>query len=389
MKNLILSFLLIFLLTASLKADIDLPKGLKGTSIGALWYLDFKAGEDKAGKHYSGWSITRGYINIKKEITPWFSARVTPDVTRDRDGDVKVRLKYLYGRIYFKDFFIITNNFIEFGQIHFPWLDFEEHVNPYRCQGTMFQERNHMFNSADQGIAWFGYFGGEMDKKYKEQVNKYYAGRYGSFALGVYNGSGYHQGEKNTNKALEARITVRPFPDVLPGLQFTYFGILGKGNLSDEGENYKEKTVYFPGTDNPAKGNPPDWYVNTFFISYQSPAFTITAEYARDKGCQNGFYKGDDGKLYRDERDKRGFSFWGMFRIPWYKKLRIWARYDVWDPDLDMTDDIQRRLIGSISYDIYKGVWGCTFLISGERLWHDNPNYHNEHFFQTVLQIKF
>jgi len=54
-----------------------------------------------------------------------------------------------------------------------------------------------------------------------------------------------------------------------------------------------------------------------------------------------------------------------------------------------MTDDIQRRLIGSISYDIYKGVWGCTFLITGERLWHDNPNYHNEHFFQTVFQIKF
>jgi len=164
--------------------------------IGALWYLDFKAGEDKAGKHYSGWSITRGYINIKKKITPWFSARVTPDVTRDRDGDVKVRLKYLYGRIYFK-------------------------------------------------------------------------------------------------------------------------------------------------------------------VSYQVPSFTITAEYARDKGCQNGFYKGNDGKLYRDERDKRGFSFWGMFRIPWYKKLRIWARYDVWDPDLDMTDDIQKRLIGSISYDIYKGVKGC------------------------------
>ena len=36
----------------------------------------------------SGWSIARGYINIKKKITPWFSARVTPDLTRD--GDIKV-----------------------------------------------------------------------------------------------------------------------------------------------------------------------------------------------------------------------------------------------------------------------------------------------------------
>ena len=52
MKNVILSFLLVFLLTTSLKADINLPKGLKGTSIGALWYLDFKAGGDRTGKHY-------------------------------------------------------------------------------------------------------------------------------------------------------------------------------------------------------------------------------------------------------------------------------------------------------------------------------------------------
>ncbi|HEC68217.1 MAG TPA: hypothetical protein ENI35_05345 [Candidatus Desulfofervidus auxilii] len=389
MRSVFLVFLLVFLPLTLLEANIDLPKGLKGVSIGGLWYLDFKSGEDKEGKDYSGWGITRGYINIKKQIMPWFHARVTPDVTRDRDGDVKVRLKYLYGKFYFKNFLFFTNNFIEIGQIHFPWLDFEEHVNPYRCQGTMFQERNHMFNSADQGIAWFGYFGGEMNKKYKEEVNKYYAGRYGSFAFGVYNGSGYHQGEKNTNKALETRITLRPLPNILPGLQFTYFGILGKGNLSNEGENYKEQKVYFPGTDNIATGDPPDWYVNTFFISYQAPAFTITAEYARDKGSQNGFYKGDDGKLYRDERDKRGFSFWGMYRIPWYKKLKVWARYDVWDPNLDSTNDIQRRLITSISHDIYKGVWGCMFLITFEKLWHDNPHYEDEYFGQTVLQLKF
>lgn len=383
-------FMLVFMLMATpLGAEITLPKGLEGTSIGALWYLDFKAGQDRQADHYSGWSIGRGYINIEKEITSWLSARVTPDVTRDIHGDVKVRLKYLYGRLYFRDLSIFTNNFIEIGQIHFPWLDFEEHVNPYRCQGTMFQERNHMFNSADQGIAWFSYFGGQMSEEYKEKVHKYYAGRYGSFCLGVFNGSGYHQGEKNTNKALEARITLRPLPDLLPGLQFTYFGILAKGNLSKEGETYKDgKYAYFPGTSIIAAGDPPDWYVNTFFISYEAPSYTFTFEFARDKGAQDGFYK-EDGEYYRDERDKRGISLWGMLRVPWYKRLRAWARYDIWDPDLSITGNIERRLISSLSYDVYKGVWGCIFLITFERLWHDNPNYHDEHFFQTVLQIKF
>ena len=51
----------------------------------------------------------------------------------------------------------------EVGLGHIPWLDFEESVNPYRCQGTMAIERAGVFNSADLGVSIRGDFGGKLE----------------------------------------------------------------------------------------------------------------------------------------------------------------------------------------------------------------------------------
>ncbi|MDL1971292.1 MAG: hypothetical protein LWW94_10110 [Candidatus Desulfofervidaceae bacterium] len=346
---------------------VELPPALRGIKIGALWYLDYRAGK-KSRESYNHFSITRGYINIKKKITPWLRVRVTPDITRTSNGDVNVRIKYLYARLYFPDLGFITNNFIEFGQIHFPWLDFKEAVNGYRCQGTMLQERNHIFNSADQGIAWFGYFGGEMPKEYKEKVDKHYAGRYGSFSLGVFNGSGYHAGEKNNNKALEGRITIRPLPDIFPGLQLSYFGIYGKGNLSDD----PSKSDYYGKY---GFSSLPDWWVNTFYVSYEAPLYTWTFTYARDKGCQSG----------KDEDNKQGFSWFARVKMPFEPKIEVIGRYDIWDPNLNQVKDIERRVIAGVSYRLYKNN---LILLDYEKLFREG-NQPDDYFIQTVLQISF
>ena len=189
-------------------------------------------------KSFNEWTLDRGYIDIQKQITPWFAARFTPDITRTSNGDIEMRIKYLYGKFSPPDLKgILAKNYIEVGQIHVPWLDFEESINPYRCQGTMFLERNNILNSADLGIGLFGYLGGEMPEEYKKTVNGSYAGRYGSYALGVYNGAGYHAADNNKNKGFEARLTLRPLPDFLPGLQLSYANIIGKANLAKSGNN--------------------------------------------------------------------------------------------------------------------------------------------------------
>lgn len=148
-------------------------------------------------------------------------------------GDWKIRQKYLYGAIKPGNAGdILTQNILEFGLGHNPWHDWAESFYPYRVQGTIPIEREGVLNSADIGISIRGYFGGEFPNAQEVLGDTNYDGLYGSWHVGIYNGSGYHATENNSNKPVEYRVSVRPLPDYLPGFQATYFGIYGKGNSS-------------------------------------------------------------------------------------------------------------------------------------------------------------
>ncbi|MFC1477814.1 hypothetical protein ACFL6L_05040, partial [candidate division KSB1 bacterium] len=161
--------------------------------------MSFVQGTEDDSVDVSKFYAHRGYLNFKPKFSPTLSARMTPDITIDNIGDVKVRLKYLYMNFNLQSRSIFTKPFVEFGLVHRVWLDFEEHVNLYRMQGTMFLERNHLFNSADFGVTFVSLFGGEVDESYQDEVSSKYPGRYGSMAVGIYNGGGYHAKENNTN----------------------------------------------------------------------------------------------------------------------------------------------------------------------------------------------
>lgn len=309
------------------KGETKLPKGLRGITIGAKGYLDYSIRTDTNGNDYNRFTITRGYLTVKKTITPWFKARLTSDIKQDdKTGDMKLRMKYYYADLLPPDMAFFTSNVVRLGLGHMPWIDFEEHINIYRLQGTMFQERNHMFNSADFGMSLIGNLGGKLSHEQQEKVGYHtpYNGRFGSYHIGVYNGGGYHAAENNRNKVFEARLTIRPLPDMIPGLQFTYFGITGKGNID---------------------GTPdPDYYVNTAFLSFQNRLVVLTCEYAKNKGKQTG----------TDETHKEGFSVFGNLRIPGImkNKLALMARYDIWNPDLSAGNDKKLRTIAGVSYDL-------------------------------------
>jgi polyhydroxyalkanoate synthesis regulator phasin len=315
----------------------SIAKSLKGFKFGLLWYLSYQNGETgntSDGEGYSQFAIKRGYFRVTKEFFPWFAAHMTFDVTtvedpedepedkpNNLDGSIAVRIKYAYGKFNLPDFAFFTKPYFEVGVVHMPWLDFEEHVNWYRCQDTMFMERNKLFNSADIGITFTSMFGGEMPKEYQEKVNSHYAGRYGSMSAGIYNGAGYHASEKNQNKALEGRLTIRPLPDIVPGLQVSYFGITGKGN----------------------KDTDPDWTANNGFVSFEHEYVALTGQYYWGKGNQ----KGDD------EKEKDGYSFFAELKP--HKKFSIIGRYDFFDPDTDSdTDKENKRYIVGAAYHLDK-----------------------------------
>lgn len=180
-------------------------------------------------------TIQRGYITFRKRLSDMAQIRFTQDVSIDQEGDgqgnIELRLKYALLNLNFQDYGIFTNSNMEIGVVHRPWIDFEQKINDYRSQESMFLDQNGLVSSADYGVTFASLLGGEVDKEYQENVQSSYPGRYGSLSLGIYNGGGYDALERNNNKLLEGRLSIRPLPDHIPGFQASIFGSYGKGNI--------------------------------------------------------------------------------------------------------------------------------------------------------------
>ena len=68
----------------------ELPAALKGLKIGTTAYLSYQDGSANdasgVGQDYNKFVLKRGYIDVRKEITPYFNARITPDIYLDSSG---------------------------------------------------------------------------------------------------------------------------------------------------------------------------------------------------------------------------------------------------------------------------------------------------------------
>lgn len=342
--------------------DIEkLVSALKGIKFESLMYLSYQDGES-GGNDYSKFALKRGYFTIKKTILPWFSARMTADISQvsdsaggnNLDGSIAMRIKYLYGQFHLPGNSFLTKPNIEFGQVHVPWLDFEEHINYFRLQDPMFIERNHIFNSADTGVTFNALLGGTMDDEYQKTVNNHYPGRYGSVSFGIYNGGGYHASEKNENKVFEGRLTIRPLPDLLPGLQFSYLGITGKGNKDTE----------------------PDWTANMGFVSYEHRYATLTGTYFKGTGSQGG----------GDENDKDGYSIFAEVKP--IDKFSLIGRYDRFDPNTDADNDENNRYIAGVAYMLDKPHKNMI-LLDYETVTYEQDGKPDDKRLQLTLQVSF
>ncbi len=301
--------------------------------VGTTTYLSYETKIDNTdGMKDGSFRINRSYLTVQKPVTDFLKFRITLDSYQDDAGSMNIRLKYVYANFKFSDFLVFTKPNIEFGLVHTPWLDFEEHINYYRMQGTMFMERNHLFNSADFGLTAGANLGGEMDDNYKKEVNPKYAGRYGSVALGVYNGGGYHAKEKNSNSVVEGRLTIRPLPDVIPGLQASIFGTYGKMNVSDTMPDNKL----------------PDWNTNAVMLSYENHYVTVTGQFVTGKGSQGNKYMMVSDSSYASQ-NIRGYSLFAEGKLT--KHWRVIGRYDSFDPNTNVKDDNVQRVILGVGYD--------------------------------------
>ena len=336
--------------------------GDNSLSITGQWFLSYQTGEESDEK-YNNFNLKRGYINIKKSLSNRISGRITQDISVDREGDgegdIELRLKYCYLQYSLPALGFLAEPYVEFGLVHRPWIDFEEHINNYRVQGTMFLERNSILNSADYGITFISLLGGEMDDEYKSRVNESYPGKFGSLALGIYNGGGYHAIEKNRNKTLEGRLSLRPLPEILPGLQFSYHGVYGKGNIAFE----------------------PDWNFNLGFLSWEHPYFVLTGMVYRGKGN----FMGTALTVSDQPTLNEGYSLFGEWKIP-DMKLSILGRYDSFNPDVETEDWHSRRTIIGVAYHFIKG---CKILVDYDSNDIHTPAEKNESFFEFAIEVHY
>jgi hypothetical protein len=292
--------------------------------VGGQFFISYEDGRS-GGEPYSNFFINRAYINVRAEVLPWLNGRVTPDIAVDREGDgegdLELRLKYCYVAASLPDFAFLHSPYLEFGLIGRPWLDFEQKINLYRVQGPMYLERGDILNSADFGAQVGALIGGEMPEEYRKEVSASYPGRYGSATIGVFNGGGYHAIEHNLNKTIEARISVRPLPDIIPGLQLTYAGAYGKGNVAQS----------------------VDWRKNVGYLSFEHRRLVAALTYFTGSGDYKGKTLNQDGIA----DNIGGWSAFTDIRIPG-TPLSVFGRYDHFElPDSPSEWEENTLIVGS------------------------------------------
>jgi len=330
-----------------------------------LWYLYYGYGAVD-GEGYNGVGIGRGYLTFELTPTDWFEPRVTVDAHQDDDGNFALRLKYLYAKFVAPlETAVVTEPNLEFGLVHGPWLDFEEHVDNYRMQGTMFVERVGVLNSADAGVTAATLLGRKLPGDYRKRVSGKYPGTWGSVAAGLYNGGGYHAAEANEGKVFESRVSLRPLGPWLPNLQLSHFFIWGTGNTPPEVCDDAGNCI--PGA--------PDWRLNAFTGSFEHPYFVVTGQYALGRGNQKGSQIDEEGEAI----DLRGASGFAEVKLPWIRSSLV-GRYDWWK----WGDSANQRLI--VGYALHF-LDHDTLLVDFDRALLDDGGSEDWRV-RTTLQVK-
>jgi hypothetical protein len=356
------TFDLFLLTTAFLSRDqpgVSPPEtpGFPQVRVGSTIFLSYQDGKT-AGVSYSKFVIKRGYIDVTARLSSQLSARITPDVTQDISGETRLRVKYAYGLLSASTLGVRTRLSVEFGLVHTPWIDFEEKVNRYRMQDTLFLERIGIMSSADGGVMVAGLLGGEMPENYQQGVSSAYPGRLGSFAVGLYNGGGYTSSEQNTNKVIEGRLTFRPLPTIAPGLQISYFGVHGRGNTAAQ----------------------PQWSANMASLTFESMCVNLVASYLMGTGNSRGDAVDADGHAL----DRRGWNAFVEAKLS--RRWSLIARRDQFTPDTRSMSITTKRTIGGVAYHLSKGN---DLLLDYDEIRYDGTTKPKDTRSQLTIQIKF
>jgi hypothetical protein len=297
------------LIRADIAAAQGTPPPTPSVTVGGVVYAQYLYQLKDTSAHANNFDITRSYINVIGKFPSGLGTRVTADIYRNTDGSLAYRLKYAYAG-YTPEGSALT---FKLGQIHTPWLDWEEALWDYRLQGQMALERGGYMSSSDFGLGVDGNWG-------KDKVNA---------QVGLYNGENYNKAPGDKRKDAMGRVSVRVLDtddgSRVGGLRLTGYTQVGK----------------------PTGGGIRDRFVG--MVSYRSKMLTLAGEYARTKDRQDA--PTAPALPNPTTIDGQVLSVFGVARIP-RTNAALLARVDITDPDKDLSNNRQTRFIAGASYQL-------------------------------------
>lgn len=312
--------------------------------IGMLSYLQYDAELDNRDG-FNAFDVTRAYININGQLSRNIRFRFTPDIRRITDSSLagSLTLRVKYGFVQF-DNLLAAGSWLRLGLHQTPWLDFEESINRYRVQGTMFAERDGVIpGSGDFGVGY----------------RLPFPNGFGELQGGVYNGEGFTQTDINKYKSVQARLTIRPLPK--RGLA-DGFRVTGFVNAGWYAEDLPRHLAIVMG-------------------SYEHRYLVTTLEYVKATERPTA--------SLAEDIDRSGTSAFVEIRQGPTGWAAI-ARGDFFDPDETISDNSRQRVIAGIAYWLDLARVRVGLLVNNEQVHYDaaaNRPRENRLLFQTHVEF--
>lgn len=307
-----------------------LPPALRGFKFGTTIYGEWNGKTTDNAPSTNQFNLNRAYLTLTKDVNDWLGMNVTADLFNsvdpaDNRNGLELRLKYAYANV---NLFGTTT---QLGMIPTPSDAYDSAIWPYRVQGSNLWDGLGIQSTSDLGISNQGAIGGYMDESYLKFAAKPFAGKWGGYFVGVYNGPGFNNTEANGNKVVSGLVYVRPLPmvPVLRGLQLAYVGSYGKSN-----------TTFAPGAG--VATDYPDFQANIVQASLQQEYFTIMGQY----------YWGKATAISNEQNDRKGYLVDAFLRVPMMEKLRVFGKYYHYDPNTDQSNLGYKTYVAGLSYDV-------------------------------------
>jgi len=294
-------------------------------------YLGFLSNKETNKMISNNFEMRRNYLQVKAYVLddPKSYLRMTLDQTNS-NGDNTMRIKYAY--LYVDK--ILPDTGMEFGQVHRPWLDYEEHQSWwFRSVDKTFIESKQsadLTNSADMGITF--------------KTNKPFF----TSEIGLFNGEGYHDKDNGRGLSFEWRTTV---------------AINGNGNIKRKPKKMNYFDLSFWGQENKknAKNNNRDYRILGLHTVYNNPNFLIALNYVKAEN-ENKYII----EKTRVHHNGEGYSINTEYRFGHNLKYTAFARYDNWTAK----DTINNKPEYNIKHSLYGIAWeqnkNFTWILNGK-----------------------